>query len=235
MNHPTSRLRLLGTSLVSVSLLGACASVGSVPRKSPPIVPLPTIAPTVAETDDAAPASAPWTAPAVMPDMRVPAILPIVAAADDYYGFRSGDWDLQLGGTGGSSRNWNGGNVAATASLGYLLTDNLELSVRQSLLVSDSRGSQNIKNGATAVAFDVNFATGPVVPFLGVNFGRLYGDTVVDSWNAAPEGGVKWFVKRDAYVLAMAEYAIQFEDISDVDNGWHDGAFVYTLALGLTF
>jgi hypothetical protein len=73
------------------------------------------------------------------------------------------------------------------------------------------------------------------VPFLGVNFGRLYGDTVVDSWTAAPEGGVKWFVKRDAYVLAMAEYDIQFETTQGIDNGWRDGSFVYTLALGLTF
>ena len=40
--------------------------------------------------------------------------------------------------------------------------------------------------------------------------GYVYGDSVRDTWEAAPEAGIKWFVGNDVFVYAQVEYQFFF-------------------------
>jgi hypothetical protein len=161
---------------------------------------------------------------------------PLVRTSDDgHVGLMRGDWDVTLAGSGGNDRDWDSGSGAVTATLGYMLTDEFEVSGRQAISMANGEGDGTRWSGATQVAIDFLVGSGPVRPFIGGSFGRVYGDEVYEAWTAAPEAGVKWFVQHDAYVMAMAEYEFAFDKASTIDDGWRDAAFVYTLGLGLRF
>lgn len=147
-------------------------------------------------------------------------------------------WEITIGGGGSNSSDFDGFNASANGSLGYYFTDNLELSLRQSVSYSDFAGSD--WNGSTRVAFDVHFplgSRGHIVPFVGANIGYVYGDSVNDTWAAAPEAGIKIYFDTQTFVFFTAEYQFFFEeaDSDDLDAAFDDGAFVYTIGLGFRF
>jgi len=72
-------------------------------------------------------------------------------------------------------------------------------------------------------------------PYLGVNIGYLYGDTVEEQFIAGPEGGVKVFVNDTTFITAGIEYQVLFESASDADDNFDDGRFVYILGIGFKF
>ena len=152
---------------------------------------------------------------------------------DESFGPEKGDWELLLGGSGTNDNNFDTGSLSFTGSLGYFLTENLELSVRQNLNWADSGDSTYI--AATRGALDVHFDLDHVYPFVGLNLGYVYGDQVDETLEAAPEVGVKWFVKRDTFIYGLIEYQFFFNDTDSVDDGFDRGAFVYSLGIGFTF
>lgn len=163
-----------------------------------------------------------------------------LASADDierdtHNGFRGGDWDFRIAGSGSNDEGWNRGNAALELGVGYFLSDALEVELRQAMTMGNPVGSGTEWNGATRIALDLYLPIGWVNPFVGANFGSIYGDTVPDTLIAAPEVGIKWFLQSDAYLLAMGEYRFQFDDVGDIHDSFNDGTFVYTVGLGLRF
>lgn len=154
-------------------------------------------------------------------------------ANDESYGPEKGDWELLLGGTGTNDKNFDTGSFGFSGSIGYFLTENFELSARQNLNWADSGSSSYI--GATRGALDLHFDLGRVYPFIGVNLGYVYGDIVDETLEAAPELGLKWFVKPDTFLYGLAEYQFFFKHTDDVDSGFDNGSFVYSLGVGFTF
>jgi len=147
-------------------------------------------------------------------------------------------WEVTLGGGASNTNDFEGFQGSLNGSLGYYFTDNLELSVRQSITYSDFTGSD--WNGSTRVAFDIHFPLGDrghIVPFVGGNIGFVYGDNVNDTWAAAPEAGIKLYVNETTFLFLVAEYQFFFEDADsdDIDAGFDDGAFVYTVGIGFRF
>jgi hypothetical protein len=157
-------------------------------------------------------------------------VLPTIAQAQ----FEQGDKEFTLGATAANGNDFDGFSGGGNASLGYFLTDNLELSVRQSLSYTDI-GVDASLNGSTRVAADFHFDLGKFQPFIGANFGYVYGDAVSDTFEGAPEGGVKWFVNSTTFIFAMAEYQFFFDSADDADSGFDNGQFVYTLGIGFRF
>ncbi len=156
-------------------------------------------------------------------------LLPAVAQAQ----FHAGDKELTLGGTGANGNEFNGVTAAANGSLGYFFTDQLELSVRQSVSYTDL-GARSL-NGSTRVAADFHFDLGTLVPYIGANIGFVYGDSVNDTWEAAPEAGLKWFVNSTTFIFGQAEYQFFFDKGSKVGDSFSDGQFVYSLGIGFRF
>ena len=148
--------------------------------------------------------------------------------------FEEGDKEITLSGTAANGPDWDGVSGGINGSFGYFLTDNLELSIRQTIQYSDIFVDSAL-NGSTRVALDFHFDMEALQPFVGGNFGYVYGDAVNDTFEAAPEGGVKWFVNSTTFLFVMAEYQFFFDSGDDADEGFDDGQFVYTLGIGFRF
>ena len=171
--------------------------------------------------------------------------LPSAARAQD--GFEAGDFEFTLGAGGANDRDFDGTSWNGNASLGYFFTDNLELSVRQSLTYTDignfsdpddeDEGDTDgsALSGSTRVALDFHFDLGRFQPFIGANVGYVYGDSVSDTFEAAPEAGVKFFVNDTTFIYGLAEYQFFFDESDDADDAFGDGQFVYTVGIGFTF
>lgn len=148
--------------------------------------------------------------------------------------FEEGDKEVTLSGSAFNDGDFEGVAIAANGSIGYFITDNLEGSIRQSLSYTDLGVDASI-NGSTRVALDFHFDLEAWQPFVGGNFGYVYGDAVNDTFELAPEAGVKWFVNSTTFIMAMVEYQFFFDSGDEVDNGFNDGQFIWSLGIGFRF
>ncbi len=160
--------------------------------------------------------------------------IPTMARAD----FQQGDFELTLSGSGNGSKDFDGFSAGANASLGYFMTDQLELGIRQSVSYDDVNTGPNeggALNASTRVFADFHFDMGQWQPYIGANIGYAYGDSTSDTWEAAPEGGVKYFLNSTTFIFAAIEYQFFFDGADDVDSSFDDGQFIYSLGLGVKF
>jgi hypothetical protein len=165
-------------------------------------------------------------------------LLALPAAAqdrEDEWGPRQGDWDLTLTGSGSQDDDFDNGNASGSFNVGFFATDRAEFLVRQSVSYADTPGSGSDTILTTRVAFDYHFGADRFWPFLGVNFGGVYGDAVDETFAAAPEAGIKWYIKPSTFLMVMGEYQFFFKDIDDADDAFEDGQFVYTVGVGFNW
>lgn len=151
-------------------------------------------------------------------------------AADDF-GPHAGEFEFTLGGGGASNTDFDNSLGGLNFSAGYFLSDTLEVSVRQSVNYSNGAGDGEY-DGATFVALDHHFGTGRLRPFVGVNFGALYGENTTDTWAAGLEGGLKFYVLPQTFVFGLVNYAWTFNDASDAKDNFNDGALLWTVGVG---
>jgi outer membrane protein W len=160
--------------------------------------------------------------------------LPAVAKADP----PAQPYEITLGLGASHSADLNGFNASGNVSIGYFLTNDLELSVRQTLSYTDiSAAGGSAWDGSTRLALDWHFTMGDrgqVRPFIGANIGYVYGDSVSDTWEAAPEAGIKVMVGSNAFIYVMVEYQFFFNTDSSSDV-FSDGQFLYTAGVGFRF
>ena len=164
--------------------------------------------------------------------LAVLCLLPAVAQAQ-----ARGPFELTLGGSGANGSRFDGFTGSIQGSICYFFTESLELVVRQSLDYTDVGVPKQI-NGSTRVAFDVHFPLGDqgqFLPFVGVNVGYVYGDSVHDTWEGAPEAGIKWFVNQTTFIYGTIEYQIFFDRHSSTSQNFSEGQFVYGLGIGFRF
>ncbi len=156
--------------------------------------------------------------------------------ATSEFGASKGDWEFSLGGGGASNRALNNSLGGVNASLGYFLTDGLEVSMRQFVNYSNGPGGGGTDyDGATFAGIDAHFGTGRLHPFVGVTFGRLYGDSTNDSWAAGIEGGLKFYVLSKTFLFATGTYDWIFSHASRPADNFSDGAFLWSLGVGFNF
>ena len=149
--------------------------------------------------------------------------------------FEEGDTEITLAGSASNSPDFDGVNIGANGSIGYFITDNLELALRQSVNYTDVAPADSAMNGSTRVALDFHFDLEALQPFVGGNFGYVYGDAVADTFEAAPEAGVKWFVNSTTFLFAMVEYQFFFDEADEAESAFEDGQFLWTLGIGFRF
>jgi outer membrane protein W len=160
------------------------------------------------------------------------AILPAAAANAQ---FQAGDWELTLSGQGSNGPDFDGTQFSVNANIGYFLTKELEISVRQLVGYSDIGGAggdgSNLAYGTT-VALDYHFDLGKFQPYVGGNIGYRYGD-VNNTFVAGPEAGVKYFVNSTTFVQFNVNYQFFFDnDTEDASDAFSDGQFLYSLGIG---
>ena len=154
-------------------------------------------------------------------------LLPTVAQAQ----FDEGDWEMTLTGSGSSDNDFDATVLSVDVAVGYFFTDALEAGVRQGLAIADTGDDSNWA-GSTRVFLDYHFDLDRWQPYVGAQFGYIYGDDVHDTFVAGPEAGVKYFVNATTFVFASVEYQFLFDDGDDADDAIDDGRFVYGLGIG---
>jgi len=155
------------------------------------------------------------------------ALVPSFARAD----FHTGDWELTLGGSGGSNRGLTQGSFNVAGSLGYFFTKDIEVAFRQSVGYADFNAGTTT-TAESRVAVDYHFDLGNFKPFIGGNIGYTYGGRGVnDSWVIAPEAGLKYFVNSTTFAYGMVEYPVAFR--SGHSANFDRGSFVYAIGLGV--
>ena len=146
-------------------------------------------------------------------------LLPAVAHAQ----FEQGNWELQLSGQGANDQDFRTYSAAIQFELGYFVTKELDLGVRQQITQADGGSAW----AGTTIAFtDYHFDLDRWQPYVGAFIGYTYGSDVNDAWAAGPEVGVKYFVNSTTFVNLFGQYAFNLEE------GLDDGGFVYGLGLG---
>jgi hypothetical protein len=148
--------------------------------------------------------------------------MPVLAQAQ----FHQSDWELTLNGTGSNDKDFDSGAFSVGGSLGYFVSDQLEVAFRQAIVWADGGSAWS---GDSRAAADYHFDMGQWQPFVGANLGYQYGEGFDDSWIAGPEGGVKYFVNATTFIQANVAYEFNLND------GIDEGAFFYGLGIGFRF
>jgi hypothetical protein len=158
----------------------------------------------------------------------VPVLALLMAPALAQAQFEAGNWALTLAGNGGNDQDFDGGSVGLSGSLGYFLSKEFEVGLRQGLTWSDAAegGGGSVWTGDTRVFVDYHFDMDRWQPYVGAFIGYLYGDVADESWIAGPEVGVKYFVNSTTFIDVNAAYAFNLEE------GLDSGAFFYGLGIG---
>ena len=160
------------------------------------------------------------------------ALLPAMAAQAQ---FQAGDWELTLGANAAHGPDLNGVTFSGNGAIGYFLTKELEVGVRQSLNWSDvaSGNGGSAWAGDTRAFADYHFDMDRWQPYAGGFIGYVYGDGVEDAWVAGPEIGVKYFVNSTTFINLGVQYQFFFDNNSDsVGDAFSDGQFLYSLGIG---
>jgi len=152
------------------------------------------------------------------------------------FGPEKGDWEFTLGGSGGSNKALNNSLGGANVMLGYYVCNTLEVSVRQSANYTNGpAGGGAVYDGSFFAGIDQHFDFGRLRPFVGVNVGRLYGDSTNDTWAAGIEGGLKVYVKPQTFLFALANYVWTFDSSNNASDNFNDGAFLWSVGVGFNF
>jgi hypothetical protein len=153
--------------------------------------------------------------------------------AKDEYGARAGELEFTLGGSGSSNKDLDNSLGGVNFSVGYFMSDTLEIVGRQSASYANGPGGGGADyNGSTFVALDQHFGSSRLRPFVGINFGGLYGDNTSDTWAAGLEAGLKFYVHPQTFVFGLANYEWTFKNSGDATDNFDNGAFLWTLGVG---
>ena len=139
-----------------------------------------------------------------------------------------GAWELSLSGSGSHDRDFDEGEFSITGDIGQYVTPEILLSLRQTVSYV-SAGDDNFF-ASTRVAGDYHVDLGHnLVPFIGGNIGYVYGGRVRDTFAGGPEGGIKYYMRDDAFLFGRIEYQFFFRS-NDLDD-----RFIYTVGAGFNF
>ncbi|MEX0730353.1 MAG: hypothetical protein WED00_09230 [Aquisalimonadaceae bacterium] len=146
----------------------------------------------------------------------------------------TGSQEFSISGVGDSDQDFDRTNLNVSGEWGWYFTDRTLFGVRQGLTWIDS-GDDSDWNGSTRAYTNFHFGASNWRPFLGASLGGVYGDRVTDSGFGGLEGGLKYYVQAETFLLGRVEYQWFFDNADEVDDAFDDGAFVYNIGIGFNF
>jgi hypothetical protein len=156
----------------------------------------------------------------VVPVLAAMLAVPAVSKAQ----FEAGNFALELSGNGQSDKDFDTGAFALFGELGYFVSKEMEIGIRQGFQWSDFGDSNWAAN--TGAFLDYHFDLDRWQPYVGAFINYTYGQDVDETWFAGPEGGVKYFVNSTTYLDLNVAYGF------DLEEGFDEGAFQYGLGIG---
>jgi hypothetical protein len=117
-----------------------------------------------------------------------------------------GDREFQLSGIGTRDYDSNKTTFGASGSIGWFLTDHHKVGVRQRIRLDQSKNADNLWHGETLGFYDFHFQLKPLQPFVGAGLGYVYGERFNDTFIAAPEVGVNFYLQAKTFITLQLEY-----------------------------
>jgi hypothetical protein len=151
------------------------------------------------------------------------------------YGPSNNDYEFTMGANGLSNKNLDNSTGGLSFSIGKYINDTFLTSIRQTVSYNSPSTGSSSWNGSTLFAFDEHFGRGFLSPFVGLNFGGLYGQQVHDSWSAGLETGLKYYVKPHTFIFGLLQYEWLFNKGSEIKSSFSDGQFIWSAGVGFTF
>ncbi len=142
--------------------------------------------------------------------------LPAIASAQ----FEAGDYEFTISGFGSAPKSLDGGTIGVSGQLGYFLTKEFELGVRQNVSYfnndEDTPNSDgNAWGGRTTGIAAFHFDLGALQPYIAGVAGYDYPEGVSGSPVIGPEAGVKYFVNGTTFVFGSVTYYYVTENHSN--------------------
>ncbi len=132
-------------------------------------------------------------------------------------GFQAKDWELSLSASGSTPGGGDDFVMGGNVSIGYFLTDNIELSLIQGFGYSDT--TEDHWSGSTTGEVDYNLPLNDKwTLFAGGFVTANYGDGVTGNQAGGPDGGVKFFVNPDTTIFGKVMWALPFQDNNNDDG-----------------
>lgn len=156
----------------------------------------------------------------------VPVVALLALPAATQAQFEAGNWALELSGSGNSDKDFDAGQFSLNGEIGYFVSKEMEIGVRQFVFWADSDAGGSSWAANTGAFLDYHFDLDRWQPYIGAFINYSYGDDVEETWNAGPEGGVKYFVNSTTYLDLNIAYGF------DLEEGIDEGAFFYGLGIG---
>lgn len=170
------------------------------------------------------------------------ALLPVLGRAQwlppatNAYATKTGLREFTLGGSAAANKDFDNTLGGINFSYGTYINETQEWVLRQSINYANPDRGGASWNGATRLAFDQHLtARGSLRPFVGVNFGGVYGDAVRDTFAAGLEAGGKFYVQERTFIYVMVEYGWFFRRASTLDDGFRGGQFNGGVGVGFNF
>lgn len=145
------------------------------------------------------------------------------------WGPYEGDFEFTLSGSGSNDGDFENGGFGLDATLGYYLTRDISIELRQGVNYSDV-GGDSAWAGSTRGVVDYHFDMDRLRPFVGVSIGAFYGDNIDETGSFGLEGGLKYYVKQDTFLFGRAEHHWLFDS---GDSGSRQ--ILYTVGVGFNF
>jgi hypothetical protein len=163
----------------------------------------------------------------------VPALALLAMAMIASAQYEAGDKELTLSGTGSAPKSVTGGFIGVTGSIGYFVTKEAEVSLRQQVsYLNNDADVPNVDDeawgGLTHAAFDYHFDFGALQPFVGVYGGYEYPAGSQGYPAVGPEVGAKYFVNGTTFLFARVGYTY---DLSSPQESFFAG----DLGIGFRF
>jgi len=159
----------------------------------------------------------------------------IAAPQSDRQRLGQGTWLVQVGGAGSNDQDFDIGGGQLAGTVGFMVADQVEVSVRQTVGFVLRNNADDTWNGATRGALDLYLVDGPIAPYVGASGGWIYGDTVREDVVLGPEAGIKFFIKDDAFIDLRGQYLFLLDAKDDFSDAFETGSWFYDLAMGVTF
>jgi hypothetical protein len=158
-----------------------------------------------------------------------------VASDFNDYAIHSGSREVMISGGGSANKDVDNSFGALGVSYGVYFTDSAEIVFRQNANYSNPSNGDSAWNGSSKIALDYNLGVSRLRPFVGVNLGYVYGESVNETWAAGLEGGLKYYVRPSAFIAAMVDYGWFFDHADSIDNRFNDGQYTWSLGVGFNF
>lgn len=143
-------------------------------------------------------------------------------------GPRAGDYEATLTGSGLSDDSFDDNNLGVTGSIGYFLTENWLVALKQSVQTNATGGS-NLVSGRSVFQAAYQFDIGRLQPYIGMNIGATYGAGFKDSATIGPELGLKYYVNESTFLYGNMAYELPVEECCN------EGTVPYAFGVGFNF